>query len=98
MEVIQAFEDSNILHKGITKKIENETKKQEGGFLGTLVGTLGSILLGNLLSGSREMVRHTLEILHLGTFFINRLKSLVVPFLMQNRGKIYSPLQISSES
>ena len=51
MEIIQALEDSNILHKGITKKIENETKKQEGGFLGTLVGTLGSILLGNLLSG-----------------------------------------------
>ena len=50
MEVIQAFEDSNILRKGITKKIENETKKQEGGFLGTLVGTLGSILIGNSLS------------------------------------------------
>ena len=50
MEIIQAFEDSNISHKGITKKIENGTKKQEGGFLGTLVGTLGSILLGNLLS------------------------------------------------
>ena len=26
-------------------------KKQEGGFLGTLVGTLGWILLGSLLSG-----------------------------------------------
>ena len=51
MEITQSLEDFNILHKGITKKIENETKKQEGAFLGTLVGTLGSILLGNLLSG-----------------------------------------------
>ena len=36
--------------KEYLKKIENETKKQEGGFLGTLVGTLGSILIGNSLS------------------------------------------------
>ena len=32
---------------------QNETKEQRGGFLGTLVGTLGSILPGNLLSGKR---------------------------------------------
>ena len=31
--------------------IKNETKEQHGGFLGTLVVTLGSMLLGNLLSG-----------------------------------------------
>ena len=35
----------------ITKTIKNETKEQKGEFLGTLVGTLGSILLGNLFSG-----------------------------------------------
>ena len=37
--------------KGITKTIKNETKKQKGGFLSMLVGTLGASLLGNLLSG-----------------------------------------------
>ena len=47
MEIFHALEDSNILFKGVTFK--NETK-QKRGFLGTLVGTLGSILLGNLLS------------------------------------------------
>ena len=48
MKIFQALEDSNILLKGITKAVKNETREQRGGFLGTLVGTLGSILLGNL--------------------------------------------------
>ena len=51
MKIVQALEDSNILFKGVTETIKNETKEQKGGFLGTLVGTLGSILLGNVLSG-----------------------------------------------
>ena len=50
IKIVQALEDSNILFKRVTKTIKNETKEQKGGFLGTLVGTLGSILLGNLLS------------------------------------------------
>ena len=57
IEIIQALEGSNILHKAITKrKSKMKQKKQEGGFLATLVGTLGSILLGNSLSG-KEIVR-----------------------------------------
>ena len=32
MKIVQALEDSNILLKGLTKTIENETKKQKGGF------------------------------------------------------------------
>ena len=48
MKIFRALEHSNILLKGITKAVKNETREQRGGFLGTLVGTLGSILLGNL--------------------------------------------------
>ena len=33
------------------KKNRNETKKQKGGFLGMLLGTLGVSLLGNMLAG-----------------------------------------------
>ena len=51
MKIIQALEDSNILLKGITKTIKKETKEQKGWILSTLLGTLGAILLGNLLSG-----------------------------------------------
>ena len=51
MKIIQVLEDFNILPDGITKVDKRKTKKQEGSFLETLVGTLGSILQCNLLSG-----------------------------------------------
>ena len=51
MKIVQALEDSNILLKGVTKTIINETNNQAGGFLSMLLGTLGAILLANLLSG-----------------------------------------------
>ena len=50
MKIAQALEDSNILLKGITKTIKNETKEQKGGFLGMLLGTLGASSLGNMLT------------------------------------------------
>ena len=40
---VQALEDSNVLLKGVTETVKNETKEQKGGFL--------SMLLGNLLTG-----------------------------------------------
>ena len=51
MKIVQPFEDSNILLKGVTKTIKNETKEQKGRFLSTLLATLRASLLGNLLSG-----------------------------------------------
>ena len=51
MKIIQAFEDSNILLKGVTKTIKNKPKEQVEGFLSMLLGTLGASLLGNLLTG-----------------------------------------------
>ena len=50
MKILQAFEDSNILLKGGPETFEDETKKQKGEFLSMLLGTLGTSLLGNLLS------------------------------------------------
>ena len=51
IKIIQPLENSNILIKGVTKTIKNETKEQKGGFLSMLLGTLGASLLGNLLTG-----------------------------------------------
>ena len=51
MKIVQALENSNILLKGVTKTIENETREQKGGFSSMLLGTLGASLLGNLLTG-----------------------------------------------
>ena len=50
-KIVQALEDSNILLKGVTKTIQNETNEQKGGHLSMLLGTLGTSLLGNLLAG-----------------------------------------------
>ena len=56
MKIVQALKDSNILLKGVTKTIKNETKERKWGFLSMLLGTLGANLLGNLLTG-KEIVR-----------------------------------------
>ena len=50
IKIVKALEEHDILLKGITKTIKNETKEQKGGFLTMLLGTLGASLLGNLLS------------------------------------------------
>ena len=57
MKIIEALENSGTLLKGVSKTIENETKEQRGGFLSTLLGTLGASLLGNLLTGGKGMMR-----------------------------------------
>ena len=53
MKIIQDLEDSNILLKGVTKTIKNETKEKKGGFLSMFLGTLGASVLGNILAGKR---------------------------------------------
>ena len=43
IKIVQALEDSDILLKEITTKtIKNETKEQNGGIFGMLLGTLRS--------------------------------------------------------
>ena len=42
IKIVQALEDSNILLKGVTNAIKNETKEQKGGFLSILLVTVGA--------------------------------------------------------
>ena len=51
IKIVQPLEDYNILLKGVTETVKNETKEQKGGFLSMLLGTLGASLLANLLTG-----------------------------------------------
>ena len=51
IKIVQALEDSNILLKGVTETVKNETKEQKGEVLSMLLGTSGGSLLGNLLTG-----------------------------------------------
>ena len=57
MKIIKTLENSDILLKGVSKTIENETKEQRGGYLSMLLGTLGASLLGNLLTGGKGIMR-----------------------------------------
>ena len=50
MKIVQALEDSNVLLKGVTKTIKNETEKQKGRLLSMILSTSGASLLGNLLA------------------------------------------------
>ena len=51
IKIVQALKNSNILIKGVTKTIKNETKERKGGFFSMLLDTLGASLLRNLLAG-----------------------------------------------
>ena len=51
MKIVKSLEESGLLIKGISETIKNVAKEQKGGFLGMLLGTLGSSLLGNMLTG-----------------------------------------------
>ena len=51
MKIVQALKYSNISLKEVKKTIKNETKEQKGGFLGILLSTLRTTLLGNMLAG-----------------------------------------------
>ena len=51
MKIVKSLEDSGLLLKRINETIQNEAKKQKGGFLRMLLGTSDASLLGNMLAG-----------------------------------------------
>ena len=48
IEIVKSLEDSGL--KGVTESVQNEVKEQKGGVLSILLGTLGTSLLGNILT------------------------------------------------
>ena len=50
LKIVKSLEDSGALLKWVSETIQNEAKKQRGGFLSMLLGTLGASLLGDLLT------------------------------------------------
>ena len=55
IKIVKSLEESGLLIKGVSEIIENDAKKQKGGFLSMLLGTLGASLLGNLLTGKGKI-------------------------------------------
>ena len=50
IKIVTSLQKSGLLLKGVTESVQNEAKEQKGGFLSMLLGTLGTSLLGNLLT------------------------------------------------
>ena len=48
MKMVKSLEDSGLLLKRFSERIQNEAKEQKVGFLSMLLGTLGASLLGNM--------------------------------------------------
>ena len=48
--IAKYLQDSGLLVRRVSPKIENKTKEQRHGFLGMFLGTLGTCL-GNVLAG-----------------------------------------------
>ena len=51
MKILMSLEDVSLSTNGVTQTTENKTKGQKGGFLGMLIATLGTNLLGYMLGG-----------------------------------------------
>ena len=43
IKIVKSLKDSGLLLKRVSETIQNETKKQKGGFLSMLLGTLSAI-------------------------------------------------------
>ena len=53
IKIVKSLEDSGVLLEGVSETIQHEAKEQKGGFWSMLLGTLGTSLLGNLLTGGK---------------------------------------------
>ena len=53
MKIVKSLEESGLLMKSISETIKNEAKEQKGELLSLLLGTLGTSLLGSMLSGKK---------------------------------------------
>ena len=51
VNIVKSLEESGLLIKDVDETTKNEVKEQKGGFLIMLLSTLGSSLLGSLLTG-----------------------------------------------
>ena len=53
LKIVKSLKNSGLLLEGVCETIKNKAKKQKGGFLIMLLGTLGASLLGNMLADKR---------------------------------------------
>ena len=49
IKIIKSLENSGVLIDGVSETVKLEIKRQEGWFIGMLLGTSGAAMLGNVL-------------------------------------------------
>ena len=57
IKIEKSLEVSGLLLKGVTETVQKEVKELKGGFLSMLLGSLGVILLGNILAVKERQQR-----------------------------------------
>ena len=62
MKTVKSLEESGLLIIGVSERIKYKAKKQKGGFLGILLGTLAASLLRSALAG-KEVIRIAQDVL-----------------------------------
>ena len=56
MKIVKSLEGAGLLMKGIIETTKNEAKKQKGGFISMLLGTLAASILGNALARKEVII------------------------------------------
>ena len=56
IKIIKSLKDSCALIDGVTETVKNETKKQEGGFLGALLPSLAASLVQPVISSVVKVI------------------------------------------
>ena len=51
IKIVKTLKGSSLLPEGVSETIQNEAKKQRGGFLSMVLGTIGASLLRNISAG-----------------------------------------------
>ena len=54
LKILKSLEDFGVLLQGVSETVKNEVKKQGGGFLTMLLGTLASKLLTDILLSKKD--------------------------------------------
>ena len=61
IKIVKSLEDSGLLLKGVSETVQNEAKRQKGGFFSMLLGTLVASLLENMLAGKVRGTNRAVE-------------------------------------
>ena len=57
IKIVKSLENSGLLLKAVTEKVQKEVKEQRERLLSMLLGALGASLLGNLLTGKGAIAK-----------------------------------------